>query len=65
MIKVLDLTLLEWEYPEKSEIWDILMYESLGYDLEGLKIRFQILKDYLNEQIRLENERKDRNSFGF
>ena len=56
---------LEWEYPEKSEIWDILMYGSLGYDLEGLKIRFQILKDYLNEQIRLENEEKDRNSFGF
>ena len=41
------------------------MYGSLGYDLEGLRIRFQILKHYLDDQIRLKREENDRNSFGF
>ena len=58
-------TYLMNKFPEKSETWDILMYGSLGYDLEGLRIRFQILKHYLDDQIRLKREENDRNSFGF
>ena len=58
-------TFLMNKFPEKSETWDILMYGSLGYDLDGLRIRFQILKNYLDEQIRLKREEEDRNSFGF
>ena len=53
------------KFPEKTETWDVLMYGSLGYDLEGLRIRFQILKHYLDDQIRLKREENDRNSFGF
>jgi hypothetical protein len=58
-------TEFEDEFPKHSEIWDLLRYEGHGNDLKSIKKSLQILKDYLNEQIRLENEEKDRNSFGF
>lgn len=58
-------TYLKWRFPKKSKIWDFLTYEGQGRDLEAVTKSLQILKDYLNEQIRLENEEKDRNSFGF
>ncbi|WP_314087785.1 hypothetical protein [Pseudolactococcus chungangensis] len=56
---------LEWKFPKKSKIWDFLTYEGHGNNLETIIQSLQILKNYLNEQIRLENEEKDRNSFGF
>ena len=55
----------EYQFPKNSEIWDILRYNNLGYDLETIKRCFQILKNYLDEQIRLKREEEDRNSFGF
>lgn len=47
----------EYQFPKNSEIWDILRYNNLGYDLETIKRCFQILKNYLDEQIRLKRGR--------
>ena len=54
------------EFLRESETWNFLRYEGTrGNNLETMKKSLQILKDYLDEQIRLKREEEDRNSFGF
>jgi hypothetical protein len=59
-------TELWYTYIDNSEIVDFLKYEGTsGNNLETMIKSLQILKNYLDEQIRLKREEEDRNSFGF
>ncbi|GAA2822683.1 MAG TPA: hypothetical protein DEO30_04785 [Lactococcus sp.] len=59
-------TELWYAYIDNSEIVDFLKYEGTsGNNLETMIKSLQILKNYLDEQIRLKREEEDRNSFGF
>ena len=59
-------TELWYAYIDNSEIVDFLKYEETsGNNLETMIKSLQILKNYLDEQIRLKREEEDRNSFGF
>ncbi|WP_368651348.1 hypothetical protein [Lactococcus raffinolactis] len=59
-------TELLYAYIDNSEIVDFLKYEGTsGNNLETMIKSLQILKNYLDEQIRLKREEEDRNSFGF
>ncbi len=59
-------TELWYAYIDNSDIVDFLKYEGTsGNNLETMIKSLQILKNYLDEQIRLKREEEDRNSFGF
>ena len=54
--------LTEKEAKVLSEMWEA---ERIANKLDDIPIGSNAANHYLNEQIRLENEEKDRNSFGF
>ena len=54
------------EFLRESETWNFFRQAGThGNNLETMIKSLQILKNYLDEQIRLKREEEDRNSFGF